>query len=56
MTPLPVEAMFFAQTYRRAASTGDVPPGTAGVGLYSVDPPSRSLFHRLAYDEIFRLD
>lgn len=53
MTPLPVEATFFAQTYRSAASTGDVPAGTAGVGLYSVDPPSRSLFHRLAYDEIW---
>jgi uncharacterized protein len=53
MTPLPVEATFFAQTHRRAASTGDLPAATAGVGLYSVDPPSRSLFHRLAYDEIW---
>jgi len=48
MTPLPVEATFFAQTYRSAARTGDVPAGTAGVGLYSVEPRGRSLFHRLA--------
>jgi hypothetical protein len=53
MTPLSVEATFFAQTHRRAASTGDVPAGIAGVGLYSVDLPSRSLLHRLAYDEIW---
>jgi predicted cupin superfamily sugar epimerase len=51
MTPFPVEATFFAQTYRSAASTGDVPAATAGVGLYGVDPPSRSLFHRLTFDE-----
>ena len=50
MTPLPVEATFFAQTY---TSGGDVPVGTAGLGLFCEDPPSRSLFHRLDHDEIW---
>jgi predicted cupin superfamily sugar epimerase len=53
MTPLPVEATYFAQTYTSAARGLDGPVGTAGLGLFSVDPPSRSLFHRLAYDEIW---
>jgi predicted cupin superfamily sugar epimerase len=47
MTPLPVELTYFAQTYRND------PVGTAGVGLFSVDPPSRSLFHRLTFDEVW---
>ena len=29
------------------------PAGTAGVGLFCDDPPSRSLFHRLAFDEVW---
>src|SRR4051794_41943913 len=29
------------------------PAGPAGVGLFSDDPPSRSLFHRLAFDEVW---
>jgi predicted cupin superfamily sugar epimerase len=53
MTPLPVEATLFAQTYRSAGSLGDGPVGTAGVGLFCTDPPSRSLFHRLMFDEIW---
>ena len=53
MTPLPVEATFFAQTYRSEGKHEDGPVGTAGVGLYTVDPPSRSLFHRLTFDEIW---
>ena len=54
MTPLPVEATFFVSTYRSAADaeTGG-PVGTAMIGLYSNDPPSRSLFHRLAFDEVW---
>jgi hypothetical protein len=27
--------------------------GSAGVGLFCDDPPSRSLFHRLAFDEVW---
>jgi predicted cupin superfamily sugar epimerase len=50
MTPLPVEATFFAQTY---TSGGEAPVGTAGLGLFCEDPPSRSLFHRLDFDEIW---
>jgi predicted cupin superfamily sugar epimerase len=53
MAPLPVEATFFAQTYTSEAQAANGPVGTAGLGLFSVDPPSRSLFHRLAYDEIW---
>jgi predicted cupin superfamily sugar epimerase len=53
MTPLPVEATFFAQTYRSDESYGDGRICTAGVGLYTNDPPSRSLFHRLTFDEVW---
>jgi predicted cupin superfamily sugar epimerase len=53
MTPLPVEATFFAQTYRSEESYGDGRICTAGVGLYTTDPPSRSLFHRLTFDEVW---
>jgi uncharacterized protein len=53
MAPLPVEATFFAQTYRSEERYGDGRICTAGVGLYSVDPPSRSLFHRLTFDEVW---
>ena len=34
-----------------AARSG--PAGTAGVGLFCEDPPSRSLFHRLEFDELW---
>jgi hypothetical protein len=54
MTPLPVEGTLFAETYKSdttAASGG--PAGTAGVGLFCDEPPSRSLFHRLAFDEVW---
>lgn len=53
MTPLPVEATFFAQTYRSEGTHGDGPVGSAGVGLFCTEPPSRSLFHRLTFDEIW---
>lgn len=54
MEPLPVEATFFAQTYRSDAAASDGgPAGSAGIGLFSVDPPSRSLFHRLDHDEVW---
>ena len=54
MEPLPVEGTFFASTYRSSASTpAGIPVGTAIVGLYCDDPPSRSLFHRLDFDEVW---
>jgi len=53
MTPLPVEGTMFAQTYRSARTLGDDAVGTAGVGLFCTDPQSRSLFHRLTFDEIW---
>jgi predicted cupin superfamily sugar epimerase len=54
MERLPVEGTFFASTYRGAeAAPGGGPAGTAIVGLYCADPPSRSLFHRLAFDEVW---
>lgn len=52
LTPLPVEGTFFVSTYRSATELpGGGPVGTAMIGLYSADPPSRSLFHRLTFDE-----
>lgn len=52
MTPLPVEGTWFVSTWRSAADLpGGGPVGTAMIGLYAADPPSRSLFHRLTFDE-----
>ena len=34
-------------------TSADGPAGTAIVGLYCDDPPSRSLFHRLDFDEVW---
>ena len=54
MTPLPVEATFFVNTYRSAVELESGGPiGSAGIGLYCDDPPSRSLFHRLEFDEVW---
>jgi predicted cupin superfamily sugar epimerase len=54
MSALPVEGTFFVSTYRSAADTdAGGPVGTAMLGLYSADPPSTSLFHRLAFDEVW---
>ena len=54
MEPLPVEGTFFASTYRSTTVTpAGGPAGTAIVGLYCDDPPSRSLFHRLDFDEVW---
>jgi len=55
MEPLPVEGTFYASTYVSGvgAIDGGGPAGTAIVGLYCDDPPSRSLFHRLAFDEVW---
>jgi predicted cupin superfamily sugar epimerase len=52
--PLPVEGTLFASTYRSSHSLPDgAPVGTAMIGLYAHDPPSRSLFHRLPSDEVW---
>ena len=56
MTPLPVEGTWFVSTWRSDTTTDlpDGPPaGTAMIGLYTADPPSRSLFHRLTHDEVW---
>jgi len=54
MERLPVEGTYVARTYRSpAASPAGGPLGTAIVGVYCDDPPSRSLFHRLAHDEVW---
>jgi len=46
LEPLPVEGVLFARTYGGAA-------WSAGVGLFCDEPPSRSSFHRLAFDELW---
>lgn len=46
LKPLPVEGTLFTQTY-------DSGKGTAIIGLYSAEPESRSLFHKLTEDEIW---
>ena len=54
MAQLPVEATYFLSTYRSVENTDTGGPvGTAMIGLYSNDPLSRSLFHRLAFDEVW---
>jgi predicted cupin superfamily sugar epimerase len=54
MTTLPVEATYFVSTYRSEANTdAGGPVGTAMIGIYSNDPPSGSLFHRLQFDEVW---
>ena len=51
---LPVEGTWFANTYRCAVRTEvGGPLGTAMIGLYAADPPSRSTFHRLTFDEVW---
>lgn len=54
MSPLRVEGTLVASTFKSTAATEDGGPmGTAIIGLYCDDPPSRSLFHRLGYDEVW---
>ena len=54
LTPLPVEGTLFAETYKsEATAASGGPAGTAGIGLFCDDPLSRSLFHRLAFDEVW---
>jgi predicted cupin superfamily sugar epimerase len=54
MTTLPVESTFFVKTYRSKTSRPDgTPDGSAIIALYSDDPRSCSLFHRLKYEEVW---
>ena len=54
MERLPVEGTWFRQTWRSSAgAAAGGPAGTAIVGLYCDEPPSRSLFHRLDADEVW---
>lgn len=51
---LPVEGTYFSGTWRsREGAPGGGPAGTAILGLYCHEPASLSLFHRLAYDEVW---
>ncbi|MGA1390621.1 MAG: cupin domain-containing protein, partial [Candidatus Nanopelagicales bacterium] len=54
MSILPIEGTYFSKTYE--SSTTNVnggPDGTAILGLYSDEPRSCSLFHKLTFDEIW---
>lgn len=54
MSALPVEGTLFVSTYRSPTDTADGGPvGTAMLGIYSADPLSHSLFHRLEFDEVW---
>ncbi len=54
MTALPVESTYFVSTYRSELEVpGGGPVGTAMIGLYLDEPRSVSLFHRLAFDEVW---
>jgi predicted cupin superfamily sugar epimerase len=54
LQPLPVEGTLFASTYRSAQEyENGKPVGTAIIAMYSDDPPSMSLFHKLEYDEVW---
>ena len=48
LQPLPTEGTLFKATYRSADGRS-----SAMLGLYSADPPSHSLFHRLPVDEVW---
>lgn len=53
-TPLPAEGTLFVSTWRSKEEFSDGSPvGTSMLGLYTNDPPSRSLFHRLPVDEVW---
>jgi predicted cupin superfamily sugar epimerase len=48
-TPLPSEGTLYVPTWRSPTPGA----GTAMLGLYCDEPPSRSLFHRLPVDEVW---
>jgi predicted cupin superfamily sugar epimerase len=49
LVPLPSEGTLYRGTWR----SREPGAGTAMIGLYAVDPPSHSLFHRLPVDEVW---
>lgn len=54
LTVLPVEGTYVARTYTSGASAEDgTAAGSAIVGLFADQPRSRSLFHRVACDEMW---
>ena len=54
LVPLPAEGALFVSTYRSTTELADGKPyGTAIVAMYTDEPPSHSLFHRLPVDEIW---
>ncbi len=54
LRPLPIEGTLFTGTYRSADDTPDGrPAGTAMIGMYSHEPSSLSMFHRLPTDEVW---
>lgn len=54
MSPLPIESTYYVSTYRSALLTAaGRHAGTAIIGLFSRDPVSHSLFHRLPHDEVW---
>lgn len=54
LKPLPVEGTLFLSTYRSEQEFSDGKPcGTAIIALYSNEPCSVSLFHKLPADEIW---
>lgn len=54
MKILPVESTYFVKTYRSKTSRPDgTADGSAIIALYSEEPRSCSLFHRLKYEEVW---
>lgn len=54
MTMLPGEATYVAELYRSAQTTAEGLSAVSTIyGLYCVDPPSRSNFHRLTREEVW---
>ncbi|MEP7134586.1 MAG: cupin domain-containing protein [Chloroflexota bacterium] len=54
LQPLPVEGTLFVSTYRSPQEyDAGKPVGTAMIGMYSDEPRSVSLFHKLKYDEVW---
>ncbi len=54
MSILPIEGTYFSKTYESSSiNANNSPDGTAILGLYSDEPRSCSLFHKLTSDEIW---
>ena len=54
MSILPIEGTYFSKTYESdTTNKNGSPDGTAILGLYSDEPRSCSLFHKLTSDEVW---